>query len=162
LGVWPSICRDKSPSADLHIADDPRADHAQYPASWLAVLKAYKKAIFTAASKASEAAAFRTALQGTSDFVAFWEVAEPFDPLGGFDRNSRVGETEAARKGIGDHASLSHARSTPGAIASIACWSCLRSEPFVYREVSPGVACPVTRSIIESPTPARCIKVVAE
>jgi hypothetical protein len=35
---------------------------------------------------------------------------------------------------------------TPGAIASIACWSCFKSEPFVYREVSQGVACPVTRS----------------
>ena len=49
--------------ADLQITDDPRADHAQYLASWLAVLKADKKAIFTAASKASEAAAFLAALQ---------------------------------------------------------------------------------------------------
>jgi primase-polymerase (primpol)-like protein len=50
--------------ADLRITDVPRADHAQYLASWLAVLKADKKAIFTAASKASEAAAFLAALQG--------------------------------------------------------------------------------------------------
>jgi antirestriction protein ArdC len=50
--------------ADLRITDDPRADHAQYIASWLAVLKGDKKAIFTAASKASEAAAFLAALQG--------------------------------------------------------------------------------------------------
>src|ERR1700722_453943 len=50
--------------ADLGITDEPRADHAQYLATWLAVLKADKKAIFTAASKASEAAAFLTALQG--------------------------------------------------------------------------------------------------
>jgi antirestriction protein ArdC len=49
--------------ADLRITDDPRADHAQYLASWLAVLKADKKAIFTAAAKASEAAAFLAALQ---------------------------------------------------------------------------------------------------
>ncbi len=49
--------------ADLRITDDPRADHVQYLASWLAVLKADKKAIFAAASKASEAAAFLTALQ---------------------------------------------------------------------------------------------------
>ena len=49
--------------ADLQITDEPRADHAQYLASWLAVLKADKKAIFTAASKASEAAAFLAALQ---------------------------------------------------------------------------------------------------
>jgi hypothetical protein len=50
--------------ADLRITDEPRADHAQYLASWLAVLKADKKAIFTAASKAAEAAAFLAALQG--------------------------------------------------------------------------------------------------
>jgi antirestriction protein ArdC len=50
--------------ADLRIADEPRADHAQYLASWLAVLRADKKAIFTAASKASGAAAFLAALQG--------------------------------------------------------------------------------------------------
>jgi antirestriction protein ArdC len=49
--------------ADLKITDEPRADHAQYLASWLAVLKADKKAMFTAASKASEAAAFLAALQ---------------------------------------------------------------------------------------------------
>jgi antirestriction protein ArdC len=49
--------------ADLRITAEPRVDHAQYLASWLAVLKADKKAIFTAASKASEAAAFLAALQ---------------------------------------------------------------------------------------------------
>jgi antirestriction protein ArdC len=50
--------------ADLGITDEPRADHAQYLATWLSVLKADKKAIFTAASKASEAAAFLVAFQG--------------------------------------------------------------------------------------------------
>jgi len=44
--------------ADLGITTVPRADHAQYLASWLNVLKADKKAIFTAASKASEAVRF--------------------------------------------------------------------------------------------------------
>ena len=44
--------------AELGIADAPRADHAQYLASWLAVLKADKRAIFTAAAKASAAASF--------------------------------------------------------------------------------------------------------
>jgi antirestriction protein ArdC len=39
--------------ADLRVADEPRADHAQYLASWLEVMKADKKAIFTAASKRS-------------------------------------------------------------------------------------------------------------
>ena len=50
--------------ADLGITDEPRADHAQYLAAWLSVLKADKKAIFTAASKASEAAAFLAAIAG--------------------------------------------------------------------------------------------------
>ncbi len=46
--------------ADLGITTVPRVDHAQYLASWLGVLKADKKAIFTAASKASEAVRFLT------------------------------------------------------------------------------------------------------
>jgi antirestriction protein ArdC len=50
--------------ADLGISATPRADHAQYLATWLAVLKEDKKAIFTAASKASEAAGFLAGLQG--------------------------------------------------------------------------------------------------
>jgi antirestriction protein ArdC len=41
---------------DLGITPEPRADHAQYIASWLKVLKDDKKAVFSAASKASEAA----------------------------------------------------------------------------------------------------------
>jgi antirestriction protein ArdC len=49
--------------ADLQITDEPRADHAQYLAHWLTVMKEDKKAIFTAASKASEAAAYLTGLQ---------------------------------------------------------------------------------------------------
>jgi antirestriction protein ArdC len=38
-------------------------DHAQYLAHWLSVMKEVKKAVFTAASKASEAAAYLTGLQ---------------------------------------------------------------------------------------------------
>jgi antirestriction protein ArdC len=49
--------------ADLRITGEPHADHAQYLASWLAILKSDKKAIFTAASKASEATTFLVALQ---------------------------------------------------------------------------------------------------
>ena len=49
--------------ASLRITDAPRTDHAQHLASWLAIMKADKKAIFTAASKASEAATFLAALQ---------------------------------------------------------------------------------------------------
>ncbi|MBH5372266.1 hypothetical protein HZZ16_30020 [Bradyrhizobium sp. CNPSo 4016] len=44
--------------AELGIAVEPRADHAQYLAHWLKVLTADKRAIFTAASKAGEAVAF--------------------------------------------------------------------------------------------------------
>ena len=50
--------------ADLGISDAPRADHAQYLTTWLSVLKADKKAIFTAASKASQAVDFLAAFQG--------------------------------------------------------------------------------------------------
>jgi antirestriction protein ArdC len=44
--------------AELGIAVEPRADHAQYLAHWLNVLKADKRAIFTAASKAGDAVSF--------------------------------------------------------------------------------------------------------
>jgi antirestriction protein ArdC len=50
--------------ADLGISDAPRPDHAQYLDHWLTVMKADKKAIFTAASKASEAVTFLASLQG--------------------------------------------------------------------------------------------------
>lgn len=49
--------------ADLGITAEPRPDQAQYLGRWLKVMKAQKRAIFTAASKASEAAAFLVALQ---------------------------------------------------------------------------------------------------
>jgi antirestriction protein ArdC len=42
----------------LGLSTEPRADHAQYIASWLKVLRADKRAIFTAASKAQQAADF--------------------------------------------------------------------------------------------------------
>ncbi|WP_247644454.1 MULTISPECIES: zincin-like metallopeptidase domain-containing protein [Brucella] len=42
--------------SDLGITPEPRAYHAQYIKNWLEVLKSDKKAIFSAASKASEAA----------------------------------------------------------------------------------------------------------
>lgn len=41
--------------ASLGLSSEPREDHAQYIKSWLNVLKADKKAIFTAASKAQQA-----------------------------------------------------------------------------------------------------------
>lgn len=42
----------------LGIASEPRKDHAEYLASWLKVLRNDKRAIFTAASKAQQAADF--------------------------------------------------------------------------------------------------------
>lgn len=45
---------------DLGITPSPRPDHAAYLANWLEVLKNDTKAIFTAASKASEAAEYLT------------------------------------------------------------------------------------------------------
>ena len=48
-------------SADLAITSAPRPDHASYLTSWLKVLKDDKRAIFTAASKASQAAEFLSA-----------------------------------------------------------------------------------------------------
>jgi antirestriction protein ArdC len=41
--------------AHLGLSTEPRADHAQYLAAWLKVLKADSRAIFTAASKAQQA-----------------------------------------------------------------------------------------------------------
>ncbi len=41
--------------SDLGLTPEPRLDHAQYIKNWLTVLKSDTKAVFTAASKASEA-----------------------------------------------------------------------------------------------------------
>jgi len=43
--------------AELGITQDTRADHAQYIAHWIQLLKGDPKAIFTAATKASQAIA---------------------------------------------------------------------------------------------------------
>ena len=50
--------------AELGISQQPRTDHACYIESWLRVLKDDKRAIFTAASKATEAAAYITGRTG--------------------------------------------------------------------------------------------------
>jgi antirestriction protein ArdC len=44
--------------AELQITQEIRPDHAQYLAQWLELLKSDSRAIFTAAAKASEAAAY--------------------------------------------------------------------------------------------------------
>lgn len=53
--------------ADRGIANTPRADHAAYINHWLTVLKADKKAIFTAASKATLAVEYLDGLQPAAD-----------------------------------------------------------------------------------------------
>jgi antirestriction protein ArdC len=49
--------------ADLALAPEPRPDHAAYVASWLKVLRDDKRAIFTAAAKAQQAADWMHARQ---------------------------------------------------------------------------------------------------
>lgn len=49
--------------SELGITQDVRADHAQYLAQWLTLMKSDSRAIFTAAAKASEAVAYLKRLQ---------------------------------------------------------------------------------------------------
>lgn len=49
-------------SAEVGLAAEPRIDHARYIESWLKVLRNDKRAIFTAAAKANQAAAFLNAM----------------------------------------------------------------------------------------------------
>jgi antirestriction protein ArdC len=56
--------------ADLGIAHHPRPDHAAYIATWLEVLKDDPRAIFTAASKAQQAADWMHAQQPQTDEMA--------------------------------------------------------------------------------------------
>jgi antirestriction protein ArdC len=59
--------------AHLGLSTEPREDHSQYIACWLKVLKADKRAIFTAASKAQQAADFM--IQRAGESVRTAEVA---------------------------------------------------------------------------------------
>ena len=59
--------------AHLGLSTEPREDHAQYINSWLKVLKADSRAIFTAASKAQQATDWMIARAGESARTA--EVA---------------------------------------------------------------------------------------
>jgi len=56
--------------AHLELSSEPRPDHAQYIAAWLKVLKADKRAIFTAASKAQQAADYIVRESGRTAEVA--------------------------------------------------------------------------------------------
>ena len=49
--------------AELSITQDVRADHAQYLAQWLQLMKSDSRAVFAAAAKASEAAGYLKGLQ---------------------------------------------------------------------------------------------------
>lgn len=51
-------------SAELGLSPEPRIDHARYISSWLKVLKNDKRAIFSAATKAGQAAEFLIELAG--------------------------------------------------------------------------------------------------
>jgi antirestriction protein ArdC len=53
--------------ADLGITPEPRADHASYLAHWLTILKADKRAIFTAAAQAQRPVDFLHSLQPKAD-----------------------------------------------------------------------------------------------
>ena len=59
--------------AHLGLSTEPREDHAQYIQSWLRVLKADSRAIFTAASKAQQACDWL--IQRASEFTREAEVA---------------------------------------------------------------------------------------
>lgn len=52
--------------AELGITQDVRADHAQYLAQWLQLMKSDSRAIFTAAAKASEAVGYLKRLRSSS------------------------------------------------------------------------------------------------
>jgi antirestriction protein ArdC len=56
--------------AHLELSSEPRPDHAQYIASWLKVLKADRRAIFTAASKAQQAADYLIEQSGRAEVAA--------------------------------------------------------------------------------------------
>lgn len=61
--------------AHLGLSTEPRSDHAEYIQAWLKVLKADKKAIFTAASKAQQAADYLIEQAGQNTTAATCEPA---------------------------------------------------------------------------------------
>ena len=63
--------------ADLNLTNTPRPDHAAYVANWLKVLKDDNRAIFTAASKAQQAADYLHGLQVQPQAEAVLERALP-------------------------------------------------------------------------------------
>lgn len=53
--------------ADLEISKTPREDHASYLDSWLKILKADKRAIFTASTAATKACSYLHECSGATD-----------------------------------------------------------------------------------------------
>lgn len=82
--------------AHLEITNTPRPDHAQYIAHWLEILKSDKKAIFTAASLASQIITYLDGLQPKlAEPVATGEPARPdADPERG-PEHGKVAKPEA-------------------------------------------------------------------
>ena len=90
--------------AHLGFSTEPREDHAQYIQSWLKVLKADKRAIFTAASKAQQACDWliaRAGLPAPTDFaqgsslssaIADSQMARRFDAISGRERSAFMDE----------------------------------------------------------------------
>ena len=62
--------------AHLGLSTEPREDHAKYIQSWLRVLKADKRAIFTAASRAQQAADYLMKRSGSNPVAMVPEYQE--------------------------------------------------------------------------------------
>lgn len=84
--------------AELAITNTPRADHAQYCANWVEVLKGDTKAIFTAASLATRAVAYLNDLQpATPDEAAPIVDGGSLEAANGEAAPERPTPTDAAR-----------------------------------------------------------------
>ena len=72
--------------AELGIASAPRADHAQYIAQYLQLLKSDSRAVFTAAAKASQAVAYLKAFSDAQSKAAYGRACAGLQPGAGFLR----------------------------------------------------------------------------
>jgi antirestriction protein ArdC len=77
----------------LGLSTEPREDHAAYIASWLKVLKADSRAIFTAASKAQQACDWLIQRAGQVEPAPQVATGWKFDPLSGRERPVFLDET---------------------------------------------------------------------
>ena len=86
--------------AELAITNTPRADHAQYIANWLDVLKGDSKAIFTAASLATRAVAYLNELQPAAVTAPGVDVARAQGADGDALEPDRPRISDAADSGV--------------------------------------------------------------